>query len=227
LRAVAEHQLEVLPDAKAAAGRGAELIAEAAAQAIAERGRFALAASGGTEPWEMYRRLADQQIDWERTEVFQVDERVAPDGDPDRNLTHLLESLPEAARERVQGMPVTADDLGRAADSYATQLPEAIDLVHLGLGPDGHTASLVPGDPVLDINDRRVAITGREYQGHRRMTLTYPELARARNVFWLIVGAEKREALSRLMAADPAIPAGRVHPRASLVIADQAAASAS
>jgi 6-phosphogluconolactonase len=221
---VAAHQLEVLPDAAAAARRGAELIADCAAQAVAERGGFALAASGGTGPWEMYRRLAEHAIEWEAVEVFQVDERVVPDDDPDRNLKHLLESLPEPARVRVRPMPVTDDDLERAADRYATQLPEAIDLVHLGVGPDGHTASLVPGDPVLGIRDRRVALTG-EYQGHRRMTLTYPELARARMVFWLVVGAEKREALSRLMAADPAIPAGRVHARDSLVIADQAAAA--
>jgi 6-phosphogluconolactonase len=220
---VGEHQLEVLPDADTAAQHGAELIAESASQAIAERGRFALAASGGTEPWEMYLRLAAFEIDWQRVEVFQVDERVAPDGDPDRNLTHLLESLPEAARPRVRPMPVTEENLEEAAERYAAQLPEALDLVHLGIGLDGHTASLVPGDPVLEIEDRRVAIT-REYQGHRRMTLTYPELARARRIFWLITGEEKRDALGWLMAADPAVPAGRVRSEDSIVIADRAAA---
>jgi 6-phosphogluconolactonase len=219
-----EHQLEVLPDSAAAALRGAELIAETAAEAIAARGSFALAASGGTDPWEMYRQLAECEIEWERVEVFQVDERVVPDGDPDRNLTHLLESLPEVARDRVRPMPVTDEDLEGAAARYAQQLPDSLDLVHLGLGPDGHTASLVPDDPVLEIDDRRVAITG-SYQGHRRMTITYPELERARRIFWLVTGESKREALGWLLARDGTIPAGRVQAHESIVIADEAAAS--
>jgi 6-phosphogluconolactonase len=220
-----EHQLEVLRDAGAAAMRGAELIAETAGQAISARGSFALAASGGTDPWQMYRQLAEFEIEWERVEVFQVDERVVPDGDPDRNLTHLLESLPEAARDRVRAMPVTDEDLEGAAARYAQQLPDPLDLVHLGLGPDGHTASLVPGDPVLEVDDRRVAVTA-PYQGHRRMTLTYPELERARRIFWLVTGESKREALGWLLARDGAIPAGRVQAHESIVLADEAAASA-
>jgi 6-phosphogluconolactonase len=219
-----EHELEVLPDAEAAAWRGAELIANAAAAAISARGNFTFAASGGKEPWEMYRRLAEFEVEWQRVEVFQVDERVAPDGDPDRNLTHLLESLPGAGRERVHAMPVTDDDLDAAAALYAEQLPESLDLVHLGIGPDGHTASLVPGDPVLEIEDRRVAITG-EYQGHRRMTLTYPQLRGSRCVFWLITGEEKRAPLGWLIAGDRSIPAARVQAHELVVIADEAAAS--
>jgi 6-phosphogluconolactonase len=219
---VAEHQLEVLPDAKAAAQRGAELIAESAAEAIAARGGFSLAASGGTEPWEMYRALAQFEINWERVEVFQVDERVVPDDDPERNLKHLVENLPPPARDRVRPMPVTDGDLEGAADRYAQQLPERLDLVHLGIGPDGHTASLVPGDPVLEVEDKRVAVTG-EYQGHHRMTLTYPELGRARRVFWLITGGSKRDPLGWLLAADRSIPAGRVEAEESIVIADEAA----
>jgi 6-phosphogluconolactonase len=221
-----EHQLEVLRDARAAALRGAELIAETAGEAIAARGSFALAASGGTDPWEMYRQLAEFEIEWERVDVFQVDERIAPDGDPDRNLTHLLESLPEAARDRVRAMPVTDEDLEGAVARYAQQLPDSLDLVHLGLGPDGHTASLVPGDPVLEVDDRRVAITD-PYQGHRRMTLTYPELERARRIFWLVTGESKRDALGWLLARDRAIPAGRVQAHESIVIADEAAAGPS
>jgi 6-phosphogluconolactonase len=219
----AEPRLEVLADSGLAAQRGAELIAEAAAEAIAERGTFSLAASGGTEPWEMYRRLGWLAPDWTRIDVLQVDERIAPDGDPDRNLTHLLESLPEPARERVRPMPVTDPDLDAAAREYATALPPSIDLVHLGIGPDGHTASLVPGDPVLELTDRRVAITG-EYQGRRRMTLTFAELARAGSALWLITGEAKREPLRRLLDRDRSIPAGRVEARESIVIADRAAA---
>jgi 6-phosphogluconolactonase len=207
-----------------AAQRGAELIAEAAEKAIAARGSFSLAASGGTDPWEMYRRLAWLEPDWERIQVFQVDERVAPDGDSTRNLTHLLETLPELARERVRPMPVTDPDLEAAAREYATSLPPSIDLVHLGIGPDGHTASLVPGDAVLDVDDRRVALTAGEYQGQRRMTLTYPELARAGRVLWLITGEAKREPLVKLMDGDRSIPAGRVDAAESFVIADRDAA---
>ncbi len=218
-----ENDLEVLPSADEAAQHGAELIAESAREAIAEQGSFAFAASGGTEPWNMYRRLAGQQIEWEKMEIFQVDERVAPDGDDARNLTHLLESLPEPARERVRPMPVTDDDLDAAAQRYAEQLPERIDLVHLGIGPDGHTASLVPGDPVLEVADRRVALTAGEYQGHRRMTFTYPELERAKRIFWLITGEEKRDPLGWLLAGDSEIPAGRVRCEDSRVIADEAA----
>jgi 6-phosphogluconolactonase len=218
-----EHDLQVLPSADEAAEHGAELIAESAEEAIAGNGSFAFAASGGTEPWNMYRRLADKQIDWDKVEIFQVDERVAPDGDDARNLTHLLESLPEPARARVRPMPVTDDDLDAAAERYAEQLPERLDLVHLGIGPDGHTASLVPGDPVLEVSDRRVAMTAGEYQGHRRMTFTYPELERSGRIFWLVTGEEKREPLGWLLAGDSEIPAGRVRCEDSLVIADQAA----
>lgn len=217
-------RLEVLASADEAARRGAELIAGSAREAITERGGFTLAASGGTEPWEMYRRLSGLGVDWDRVEVFQVDERVVAEDDPDRNLMHLLENLPQPALPRVRPMPVTDADLEAAAGRYAGLLPNALDLVHLGIGPDGHTASLVPGDPVLDVDDRRVAPTSGEYQGHRRMTLTYPELARARQVFWLITGESKREPLARLLEGDRSIPAGRVEARDGIVVADEEAA---
>ena len=218
-----EHELEVVESAEAAARRAAELIADVAADRIEAAGRFSLAASGGKEPWEMYRILGEIELDWQRIDVFQVDERVAPDGDPDRNLTHLLESLPEAARERVRPMPVGDEDLDAAAARYAELLPDRLDLVHLGIGPDGHTASLVPGDPDLEVTDRRVAVSG-EYQGHRRLTLTFPELERAGQLLWLITGEAKREPLGWLLANEGSIPAGRVESDHSVVIADAAAA---
>jgi len=210
--------------ADAAARRGASLVAEAARSATAERGAFSLAVSGGESPWRMFARLAEEELPWDRTEIFQVDERITPRGSPDRNLTHLERSLPPQGRERLHPMPVDAEDLEGAAAEYGESLPESIELVHLGLGPDGHTASLVPEDPVLDVTDKPVALTAGEYQGHRRMTLTYPALAAARRILWLVTGEDKREPLARLLDGDPAIPAGRVEARDALVIADQAAA---
>lgn len=214
-------EVEVLPDAAAVARRGAEVVSEAATAAIAARGRFTLAVSGGRTPWAMFAELPGT-LPWGRVTVFQVDERVAPDGDPDRNLTHLLASLPDGASADVRAMPVAAGDLDAAAAGYADSLPDVFDLVHLGLGPDGHTASLVPGDPVLGVTDRDVALTS-EYLGRRRMTLTYRALDRAEEVLWLVTGAEKAAPLARLLAGDGSIPAGRVRAGRALVLADGAA----
>jgi 6-phosphogluconolactonase len=200
------------------------LIAEAAREALHVRGSFSLALSGGSTPRRMFELLGEQPIPFERTEIFQVDERVAPDGDPDRNLSLLREHLPGRAFARVRPMPVTAHDLDAAAAAYAAALPEPLDLAHLGLGADGHTASLVPGDPVLDVRDRLVAMTAGAYGGRRRMTLTYPALGAAHRVLWLISGTDRSDALSRLLAGDPSIPAGRVQARDGLVLADSDAA---
>ena len=214
--------MERAADAADAAARAAARIA-AAARAAADRGGFAIALSGGRTPWLMCARLADHEVPWERGALFQVDERAAPDGDADRNLTHLRESLPAAAVERLRPMPVEEADLDSAARAYEAELPERFDLVHLGLGADGHTASLVPGDAVLGEAARRVAPTATAYQGHRRLTLTYPALARARAVLWLVTGAEKRPALRALRAGDESIPAARVRAASATLIADQAA----
>jgi 6-phosphogluconolactonase len=216
-------EIEVHADPETVAGRAAEHVAARAKAAVADHGRFTVAVSGGHTPWAMFARLVTLDMPWENVTIFQVDERVAPDDDPDRNLTHLRQSLPSQAGADVRPMPVTADDLDLAADEYARSLPDAFDLVHLGLGPDGHTASLVPGDPVLEVMDRDVALTG-VYQGRRRMTLTYPVLDRAPHVLWLVTGQDKVDALRRLRAGDRSIPAGRVSSADSLVIADEAAA---
>ncbi len=217
-----EHELEVSGDPAAVAARAAGYVAERARAAVSERGRFTFAVSGGHTPWAMFAELANEDMPWADVELFQVDERVAPDGDPDRNLTHLRESIGNAPA-RVRPMPVNDPALDKAAAGYATELPARFDLVHLGLGPDGHTASLVPGDPVLDVTDELVAVT-QPYQGHRRMTLTYPALARADQLLWLITGADKRDPLAKLLAGDGSIPAGRVQAARSLVLADAAAA---
>lgn len=216
---------EVLADADAVAQRGAELIVAAGREAVAARGEFLLALSGGRTPWRMVALLGDMaEMPWEETRAFQVDERVAPPGDEERNLTHLIQMLAIEHQAAVRPMPVTSRDLDAAARDYEAQLPERFDLVHLGLGPDGHTASLVPGDPVLDVSDRRVAVTAGEYEGLRRMTLTFPELNAACRILWLVAGGEKRDALAKLLAGDRSIPAGRVENEAMTVVADEASA---
>jgi 6-phosphogluconolactonase len=222
---MADHRLEVLPDAEAVARRGAELIAEWGRAAVSERQAFAMTASGGRTPWAMYGQLEDEDLAWEATAIYQTDERLAPAGSPERNLTHLIAALSIGAQGSLRPMPATDENPEAAADDYAASLPGALDLIHLGLGPDGHTASLVPGDAVLEVTDRRVAVTAGEYQGTRRMTLTYPELARGRRLLWIVTGAEKRDPLAKLLARDPSIPAGRVEPSGvSVIVADDAAA---
>ena len=218
------HRIEVLDDPAAVHSHGADLIAEAAREAVSARGSFSLAASGGRDPWEMYGQLEDRELPWGATSIFQVDERIAPPGSDQRNLTHLIVSLSIGAQGSLQPMPVNDPEPEVAAERYAESLPEALDLAHLGLGPDGHTASLVPGDPVLEVADRRVALTAGDYQGVRRMTLTYPELARTRRLLWIVTGEGKREPLAKLLARDPSIPAGRVESGDSLILADRAAA---
>jgi 6-phosphogluconolactonase len=223
---VSANRLEVLDDAEAVHARGAELIADAAKAAVAERGACALAVSGGRDPWPMFSQLEDLFADWDKTAIFQVDERVAPPGSDERNLTHLVESLSIGAQGSIRPMPVNDDDLEAAAERYAEQLPDGpLDLAHLGIGPDGHTASLVPGDPVLEVMDKRVAVTGGEYQGVHRMTLTYPEINRVRKLLWVVTGEEKVDALQKLIAQDPSTPSGAMRPEGdSLILADRAAA---
>jgi 6-phosphogluconolactonase len=219
-------EVEVLPDADAVAERGAQIVASAAAVAIADRDRFTFAVSGGRTPWAMFTALYGR-MPWEKVTIFQVDERIAPEDDPDRNLTQLKHALPAGGAADVRPMPVWAEDLDAAAALYADALPDQLDLVHLGLGPDGHTASLVPGDPVLTVQDRDVALTGGTYQGRRRMTLTYPALNRARQTLWLVTGDDKVDALRRLRAGDQTIPAGWISTENALVLADAAAAGSS
>jgi 6-phosphogluconolactonase len=216
-------RIEVLADGVALASRAAEVVAEHARAAMADHGTFTFAISGGHTPMAMFAELAREDFPWERTTIYQVDERVAPAGDMNRNLTHQQESLPAAAFARMQPMPVEGLDLDAAAERYAHSLPERFDLVHLGLGPDGHTASLVPNDPVLDIDDRDVGLT-QPYMGYRRMTFTYPVLDRARNLLWLVSGPDKRDAFRLLCEQDRSIPAGRVAADRALILGDTAVA---
>jgi len=228
-------QIEVLKDADAVASRAAGIIAERARAAVAAHGRFLIAVSGGHTPWVMLSKLASEQVPWESVHVFQVDERIAPAGDKDRNLTHLRETLLQNAPinpSHIYAMPVEEPDHEAAAAQYARTLenlagsPPVIDLVHLGLGPDGHTASLIPSDLVLQVMDRDVAITG-VYQGRQRMTLTYPVINRARQILWVVTGSEKVKAFAQLKAGDTSIPGGRIRREGALVLADEDAAGAS
>lgn len=224
--------IQVFSDADAVAVAAARVIAAEARGAVAVRGRFVLAVSGGRTPWQMLRALADEDVPWKGVHLVQIDERVAPAGHLDRNLTHIRESLLEHAPlrpEQMHAMPVEETDLEAAAMNYAATLrqiagaPPVLDLAHLGLGADGHTASLVPGDPVLKVSAADVAPTG-VYQQRRRMTLTYPLLNRSRRILWLVTGSDKAAMLVRLCAGDASIPAGRVRQDRALVLADRAAA---
>lgn len=222
---------QILDDADAVAKQAARFIAQAAGEAILQRRRFVLALSGGRTPWVMLRLLAREAVSWSDVDIVQVDERVAADDSTDRNFMRLRESLKGSGLrdQQVHAMPVTSDDLREAADAYSATLselagwPPVLDLVHLGLGADGHTASLLPDDPVLEVVDRDVAITG-PYQGHRRMSLTYPAINRARHILWVVTGADKASALARLRAGDRGIPAGRIRRDRVTLLADRAAA---
>ena len=225
-------KIEVFSDDESTARAAAKFVAAEAATAVATRGQFVIAVSGGRTPWIMLRALGNEDVPWEHIHILQVDERVAPATHPDRNLVHLRENLLDHSPirpEQIHAMPVEFPDLESAARQYASQLaeiagsPPMLDLVHLGLGPDGHTASLVPGEPVLHVIDVDVAVTG-VYQGRRRMTLTYPIINRARRILWLVTGNEKVGALLRLRQADPSIPAGRILQDRAVIFADRAVA---
>lgn len=225
-------QIEVLADDDAVAKAAAGVIAAAARAAVAERGVFTLAVSGGKTPWAMLKDLASEEVPWSQVHIFQIDERIAPEGDPDRNLTHLHESLLGNApipKENIHAMPVNEADPVQGAQEYEKTLqefcgnPAVLDMAHLGLGPDGHTASLIPGDPVLSVVDRDVALTG-VYQDRHRMTLTYPMINRSRKILWLATGAAKVPMIVRLKASDPTIPGGRIAQEQALLLTDTAAA---
>jgi 6-phosphogluconolactonase len=224
---------EILSTSDDVAARAAQIIASDARAAVSARGQFVMAVSGGRTPWQMLRALANEQMPWKNVHVVQVDERIAPAGDKDRNLTHLRESLLSHApipENQIHAMPVEAADLDQACRDYTALLnsicgnPPVIDLVHLGLGPDGHTASLIPGDPVCEVRDAEVALTGL-YQNRRRMTLTYPILNRSRHVLWVVTGAEKAPMVPRLLAGDATIPAGPIAQGNATLLADAPAAA--
>lgn len=229
-------EIEIYPNEDVVSEKAAAMIADRIREAASSRGRFVMALSGGHTPWMMLRLLADAELPWDKVYIFQVDERIAPARAEDRNLMHLRETLLSHAPlppEHIYAMPVEAPEPEFAAQDYAETLrtvagtPCVLDLVHLGLGADGHTASLVPDDPVLDIRNVDVATTTYPYQGRRRMSLTFPIINRARHILWLVTGREKAGVLARLRAGDQSIPAGRVSRGQALILADKAAAGQS
>jgi 6-phosphogluconolactonase len=221
--------IEVLDNADLTAIKAASIIAGEARKAVAMRGCFIIAVSGGRTPWKMLRALADEDVPWKGIHIFQVDERIAPEGHSDRNITHLYESLighSPIPKEQIHAMPVEENDPDAAVAGYDRIIrdiagsPAIMDLIHLGLGSDGHTASLIPGDPVLNITDKDVALTG-IYLGRNRLTLTYPIINRARKILWLVTGSEKSEMLKRMLDGDISIPAGRISLENAIVLADK------
>jgi 6-phosphogluconolactonase len=224
-------RLEVTKTAAEAAGVAARLIATVLGIAIGRRTRASIALSGGNSPLPMLKALAREPLDWSAIHVYQVDERVVARGDSARNLGALDEVLVwrgPLPRRNLHPMWVDRADLSGAAGSYAEELaqvagdPPILDVVHLGLGGDGHTASLFPGDPVLEIMDRSVGLTT-VHNGYRRMTLTLPVLNRARSIVWFVTGADKAGVVVDLYAGGAPFPAGLVSRRRAILVADEAA----
>ena len=218
----------VARDAEQAARCAAGELARACIAAVAERGRACIALSGGRSPRLAFEYFAAAPLPWASIVVAQVDERCVPAGDPLRNLATLQATLVDAGRlprDHLLSMPVECEDLERAAEEYGALLAERVgadvrfDVVQLGLGGDGHTASLVPNDPVLAVADRDVATT-LPYQGTRRMTLTYRVLQRAHERLWLVTGPAKARALAELRDGTGSSPAVRVTRERSVVVTD-------
>lgn len=226
-------RLEVASTPDAAAELAARLIATLLGIALGRRPRASLALSGGNTPLPMFRALARQPLDWSAVHLYQVDERVVARGDPARNLGSLDEILVwrgPLPRRNLHPMWVDRADLASATASYGEELarvagePPILDVVHLGLGEDGHTASLFAEDPALAVTDRSVAVTG-EQAGYRRMTLTLPVLNRARSIVWLVTGPGKGGVVGELHAGGAPFPAARVARRRAVLVVDKQAAS--
>lgn len=224
-------KIEIFPSADQVAEKAAIYLEQLIRETLTRKESFSMAISGGRTPWEMVKILSKASLPWSRVNLFQVDERVAPDGHKDRNLTQLFQAIegsPMANQLAIFPMPVMAEDLDVGAKDYAQLIQnstegEGLDLVHLGMGSDGHTASLVPGDEVLEVQDRNVAYTKELYQGRIRMTLTYPLINSAKKILWVVTGAEKQEMVKRFLKKDTSIPAGAVDQTNALILVDEVA----
>ena len=216
-------EIRVFPDAASTADAAARSLARRIGDAVRRRGRADIAVSGGRTPAAMFVVMVDLTIPWHDLHIWQIDERVAPDGDPDRNLG-LLAVLPMPATN-VHAMGVSEENLVRSASAYASGLPSRFDVVHLGLGGDGHTASWPPGDPVID-SSASVAIT-EPYKGRVRMTLTPSVVNSARSRLVVATGADKAVPFRQWLLEDRSVPIHRVRIAGTTVFIDEAAASAS
>jgi 6-phosphogluconolactonase len=219
------------------AKRAADWMAAAIADDVAERGRAVVALSGGRTPWLAFGDLANRKLPWNSVHLAQVDERVVPLADERRNARLMRQIFVDRGlvpASQLHMMPVEDPQTSSAAIAYGDELAQIcggrlwFDLVQLGLGADGHTASLVPHDPALNEREANVTVTG-EYFGTRRMTLTYPAINRARRILWLVTGAEKSAVLATLLARGGTtsevapMPALGISRERATVIADRAA----
>ncbi len=224
-------EIRTFQSADEVAKEAAIYIADRIRENIAKKGFFTMAISGGRTPWAMIKELAQEDLPWEKVFLFQVDERMAPEAHPDRNLTQLFKAIEGSRlvlRLNIFPMRVNAEDLNEACEEYENHIKRMtgngkLDLVHLGIGTDGHTASLVPDDSVLEVTDKGVAVTNGEYQDRKRMTLTYPLINQAEKILWVITGAEKAEMLDRLLHQDPSIPAGKIDQHHAIVLTEESA----
>lgn len=226
-------EIRTFQSAEDVAKEAAIYIADRIRENIARKGFFTMAISGGRTPWAMIKELAQEDLPWEKVFLFQVDERIVPDAHPERNLTQLFKAIEGSRlvlRLNIFPMRVNAEDLDEACAEYESHINRMtengkLDLIHLGIGPDGHTASLIPDDSVLEVSEKGVAITESEYQGRRRMTLTYPLINQAEKILWVITGQEKAEMLNRLLHKDPSIPAGKINQHHAIVLTEESAST--
>jgi len=201
----------------------ADDVATVAAKYVVTRQPHTLALAGGSTPRVLYEQMADCNLPWPDMEIFFTDERCVPADDQDSNFRMANEALLSKVAVNVHRMPGERCD----ADDYETEMrgvfgaTPAFDLVLLGLGADGHTASLFPGDTALEEDQHWVVAVRRP--DHERLTLTLAVLSSARTALFLVTGPTKRDALRRLLAGED-IPAARVHAGEVLIIADKAAA---
>ena len=225
--------LLVAGDVDAVVAAAAARIRDEAAAAIAAGGRFRVALAGGSTPRALYPKLVGA-VDWTRTDVFFGDERAVPPDDPQSNYRMARETLLEPARvpaANVHRWRAESPDLDAAAREYELALraratPPWLDLALLGLGPDGHTASLFPGTAALSVDDRLAVAVDVPALHTRRLTLTYPALLGAASVMFLVTGAEKRAPLADILRPGSTLPAARIvhQSRQVLIFCDQAAA---
>jgi 6-phosphogluconolactonase len=205
------------------AARAADVTAAELTQALRLRPRATLAVSGGRSPKSYFVELSKRNVAWDRITILQVDEREVPEGSPERNLTDQIKSFGDLDAHWLP-LPVSAADDPRALKAFVEDLrsdagnPPVIDVIHLGLGADGHTASLVPGDPVLEERRHVIARTAL-YNGTHRLTLTEPVLSRAGLILWLVAGEDKADATQKLLAGDPSIPGSLVKAEHQILLA--------